>query len=90
MMSIKDLIRDLIIEWCVYKGKNNKDTCAQWVNEAYLEKESNVADKIYSELSNSDEGKLVILKAPTGAGKTEILSSIFLYQWLVEDWFVGR
>ncbi|WP_054853641.1 CRISPR-associated helicase Cas3' [Vulcanisaeta distributa] len=32
----------------------------------------------------------MILKAPTGSGKTEILASVFLMQWRMKDWFAGR
>ncbi|MGB9622794.1 MAG: CRISPR-associated helicase Cas3', partial [Candidatus Bathyarchaeia archaeon] len=92
MTNLKELIRDFIIQWCVHKNKHNSDhkKCVQDINEEYLERESEIAEKIYYELSSSDKGKLIILKAPTGAGKTEILSSVFLYQWLVGEWFAGR
>ncbi|WP_243665635.1 hypothetical protein [Vulcanisaeta sp. JCM 16159] len=82
--NFEELIRDFIIEWCATR-RDRKCT----VNEEYLKRQAKVAEDIYSELNNANRSRLVILKAPTGSGKTEILASVFLMQWRTKDWFAG-
>ncbi len=90
MTEIRDLIREFVISWCVQGKKRSKEECRSKVNEEYLRHESSVAQGIYDELNSIEKGKLIILRAPTGSGKTEILASIFLNQWIREEWFAGR
>jgi CRISPR-associated endonuclease/helicase Cas3 len=64
--------------------------CAKNINEECLKEQSKIAKEIYEEIAEAKTGKVVILEAPTGAGKTEIISSVYLYQWLNKSWFAGR
>ncbi|MGC8983603.1 MAG: DEAD/DEAH box helicase, partial [Desulfurococcaceae archaeon] len=67
-----------------------KKECIERINEECLKKQSEIAGKIYEELSGAKGGKVIVLEAPTGAGKTEVIASVYLYQWLDENWFAGR
>jgi len=86
----KDLIEDFVIRWCLEREGKNKAYCRGRINLDFLNKQAEIAGKITDEFVNADNGKLIILKAPTGSGKTEILSSIFLSQWRINKWFAGR
>ena len=87
----KELIKDFVIKWCLEKeGKDKEYYCRSRINSDFLNKQAEIASKITDELINANSGKLIILKAPTGSGKTEILSSIFLSQWRINKWFAGR
>ncbi|MCG2866856.1 MAG: CRISPR-associated helicase Cas3' [Vulcanisaeta sp.] len=87
----KELIKDFVIKWCLEKeGKDKEYYCRSRINSDFLNKQAEIASKITDEFINANGGKLIILKAPTGSGKTEILSSIFLSQWRINKWFAGR
>jgi CRISPR-associated endonuclease/helicase Cas3 len=84
------LIEDFVIKWCSEGEGKDKEYCRNKINHGFLSNQADVASKITDELINANSGKLIILKAPTGSGKTEILSSIFLSQWRINKWFAGR
>jgi CRISPR-associated endonuclease/helicase Cas3 len=86
----EELIEDFVIKWCSEGEGKDKEYCRNKINHGFLSKQADVASKITDELINANSGKLIILKAPTGSGKTEILSSIFLSQWRINKWFAGR
>jgi CRISPR-associated endonuclease/helicase Cas3 len=86
----EELIEDFVIKWCSEREGKDKEYCRNKINHGFLSKQADVASKITDELINANSGKLIILKAPTGSGKTEILSSIFLSQWRINKWFAGR
>jgi CRISPR-associated endonuclease/helicase Cas3 len=86
----EELIEDFVIKWCSEGEGKDKEYCRNKINHGFLSNQADVASKITDELINANSGKLIILKAPTGSGKTEILSSIFLSQWRINKWFAGR
>ena len=86
----EELIEDFVIKWCSEGEGKDKEYCRNKINHGFLSKQADVASKITDELINANSGKLIILKAPTGSGKTEILSSVFLSQWRINKWFAGR
>ena len=86
----EELIEDFVIKWCSEGECKDKEYCRNKINHGFLSKQADVASKITDELINANSGKLIILKAPTGSGKTEILSSVFLSQWRINKWFAGR
>jgi CRISPR-associated endonuclease/helicase Cas3 len=86
----EELIEDFVIKWCSEREGKDKEYCRNKINHGFLSKQADVASKITDELINANSGKLIILKAPTGSGKTEILSSVFLSQWRINKLFAGR
>ena len=86
----EELIGDFVIKWCSEREGKDREYCRNKINHGFLSKQADVASKITDEFINANGGKLIILKAPTGSGKTEILSSVFLSQWRINKWFAGR
>ena len=74
----------MVTAWGRYKGKEVVP------DESRLNVQAQLAEKIYEESLNSDQGILFILKAPTGFGKTEVLFAPFLYQFEKREWFAPR
>jgi CRISPR-associated endonuclease/helicase Cas3 len=86
----KKLIEDFVIMWCTEREGKDREYCKNRINHSFLSNQADVANKITDELINANSGKLITLKAPTGSGKTEILSSVFLSQWRINKLFAGR
>jgi len=82
-MELNDLIREMIKAWSEYKKRDIK------IDEKKLIIQTQIAERIWKEV-NGKKGKLIIVQAPTGFGKTEIIVSTFLYQWIKQKWFAGR
>jgi CRISPR-associated endonuclease/helicase Cas3 len=55
-----------------------------------LDQQTKIAQDIYDYASNNRGGKLFLLKAPTGFGKTETFIAPFFYSIINNNWFAGR
>lgn len=86
---MRNIIERLVVSWCTHRG-TSEDKCKQSIDMNYLDMEAKKAEEIYRLLRESSTGRLVVFKAPTGAGKTEIMFSVFARQWLDRDWFACR
>jgi len=86
----EELIEDFVISWCSEREGKDREYCKNRINHGFLSNQADIANKITDELINANSGKLIVLKAPTGSGKTEILSSVFLSQWRINKLFAGR
>nr|WP_287069198.1 CRISPR-associated helicase Cas3' [Pyrobaculum sp.] len=76
--SLKRAIREMVEAWCAKRG----EPCR--INDEVLERQAEVAEKI------RDAEGLVVLRAPTGYGKTEAWSAPFFAQWRAREWFAPR
>lgn len=80
---LRDVIYEMIFSW-------NKKREIKIDNEL-LNLQENIASKIYdTALSLERKGLLILLRAPTGAGKSETILSPFLWQWFRKDFFSPR
>ncbi|ACB40064.1 CRISPR-associated helicase Cas3' [Pyrobaculum neutrophilum] len=77
--GLDTLVRELSLAWCRSKGE---PSCA--VREEVLAEQAKAAEGI----ERSDG--VILLKAPTGFGKTEIWTAPFFAQWLRGEWFAPR
>lgn len=82
MTDIKSLIEELISLWAKTQGRKVA------VDEGLLEAQVKVAKSIVEELRGG--GKLIFLKAPTASGKTEVFTSLYLYQFSTGEFHSAR
>jgi|GEM_PF-529638 CRISPR-associated endonuclease/helicase Cas3 len=79
--SLRDVIKNMIISW-------NKDVK---INEDLLNIQERIASKIFDEAVKLEkEGSLFVLRAPTGAGKSEVFLSPYFWQWFRNEFFAPR
>jgi CRISPR-associated endonuclease/helicase Cas3 len=79
--SLRDVIKNMIISW-------NKDVK---INEDLLNIQERIASKIFDEAVKLEkEGSLFVLRAPTGAGKSEVFLSPYFWQWFTNEFFTPR
>jgi CRISPR-associated endonuclease/helicase Cas3 len=77
--ELREVIREMVEGWCRERGGS---VCR--VDDGFLERQVKVAERI-----SKSEG-LVVLRAPTGLGKTEMWAAPFFAQWRVGEWFAPR
>jgi len=81
---MRDLILQMSEAWARHKGREAR------VDSAHLEAQAKVAEGIFSSLASASSGRLVVLMGPTGSGKTEVFSAVYIAQWVRGEWFAGR
>lgn len=79
-MNMKEMIENLI------KSKDPNIT----INQNVLDEQAKIAESIYNEISSSSSGRLFLLRAPTGFGKTETFLAPYFYSVVNDSWFAGR
>ncbi|MGC9119457.1 MAG: CRISPR-associated helicase Cas3', partial [Thermoproteus sp.] len=74
-----EVIKEMVATWCRARGTG---PCR--VDESVLDRQVAIAKRI-----EESEG-LVVVRAPTGVGKTELWAAPFFVQWRVGEWFAPR
>ncbi|WP_258870677.1 DEAD/DEAH box helicase [Pyrobaculum aerophilum] len=72
---MKEIIREMAKAWCRNKCR---------IREEVLDRQAEVAERI-----EKTDG-LVVIRAPTGFGKTEMWAAPFFAQWRRGEWFAPR
>ena len=81
--GLRDIIYKMILSW----NKNREIK----INDEILDSQENIASKIYdTAVSLEKKGLLVILRAPTSAGKSEAILSPYFWQWFRKEIFSPR
>ncbi len=82
--KVAEIVKDLIKAW---QRANKREVK---VDEEALRRQAEIAAEILRGFYRNGSGRLVLLKAPTGAGKTEIFASLYFYQVASGVWHTGR
>ncbi|MGC8974326.1 MAG: DEAD/DEAH box helicase, partial [Thermoproteus sp.] len=77
--EVREVIKEMVATWCRARGTG---PCR--VDESVLDRQVAIAKRI-----EESEG-LVVVRAPTGVGKTELWAAPFFVQWRTGDWFAPR
>ncbi|AFL66342.1 CRISPR-associated helicase Cas3' [Desulfurococcus amylolyticus] len=81
----KELIKEMVGAW----AKHNEREIS--IDEELLYEQASIAKNLYDIFSNEgDRDAIVILEAPPGAGKTEVLLATFFAQWKLGKRFAPR
>ena len=75
-----ELLKKMIIEW----------SHSPKIDEERLKEQVQFAGEIYNKFSSAKGGLLLVLNAPTGFGKTEVIFAPYLYQFIKGEWFDSR
>lgn len=75
---MKEVVRIMVEKWC----KLRMGSCR--VDTERLEKQVEIAERIV------EADGLIVLRGPTGSGKTELWSAPFFAQWKRREWFAPR
>lgn len=82
MNSFRELIKSLIEAWGSARGKTVQ------IDGNLLDQQAKVAYNMWRDLSGGR--RLVLLKAPTASGKTEVFMSLYLYQFQTDGFHSAR